>query len=76
MPKQTLTEAGKDSLALKLLQICSFYQGKVSRARKGYDVFREDTMPGDKNRLRELVPRRAKSHGHPGKHGEVEERQR
>jgi len=26
VPKQTLTEAGEDSLALKLLRICSFYE--------------------------------------------------
>ena len=57
VPKQTLTEAGKDSSVLKLLQICSFYQGKVSRARKEYDVFGEDTMVGDRDRLGEYVPR-------------------
>ena len=34
VPKQTLTEAGEDSFALKLLRICSFYEASSASSGK------------------------------------------
>jgi len=52
VPKQTLTEAGEDSLALKLLRICSFYEAWSAGIRKSDDEFEKEGMGGVKNKSR------------------------